>query len=311
MRRRLAFFGSPAWAVPVLEALAAHHEVALVVTQPDKPAGRGLALTPAPVAEAAARLGLPVEKPARLKGNAAFLERFKALGLDAAVTAAYGKLLPPELLEVPRHGFLNLHPSLLPKYRGAAPVQWALIRGERETGVTIMRTDAGLDTGPILLQWRTPIHPDETAPHLAARLRDKGIQLLLEALERLEDLEPRPQPAEGTYAPLLTKADGRIRWTDAARAVYDRHRGVQPWPGSWFVHARDGGGRVRVKVHALCPAEGRGAPGEVLAVEAEGVRVAVGEGAVQLLEVQPEGKRRMSAADWARGYGVRPGARLE
>ncbi|AEB12589.1 methionyl-tRNA formyltransferase [Marinithermus hydrothermalis] len=311
MRRRLAFFGSPAWAVPVLEALAAHHEVVLVVTQPDKPAGRGLALTPAPVAEAAARLGLPVEKPARLKGNAAFLERFKTLGLDAAVTAAYGKLLPPELLEVPRHGFLNLHPSLLPKYRGAAPVQWALIRGERETGVTIMRTDAGLDTGPILLQWRTPIHPDETALELAERLRDKGIQLLLEALERLEDLEPRPQPADGTYAPLLTKEDGRIRWTDPARAVYDRHRGVQPWPGSWFMHARDGGGRVRVKVHALFPAEGQGAPGEVLAVEPEGVRVAVGEGAVRLVEVQPEGKRRMPAADWARGYGLRVGARLE
>nr|WP_233493242.1 MULTISPECIES: methionyl-tRNA formyltransferase [unclassified Meiothermus] len=305
--RRLAFFGSPAWAVPVLEALHDHHQVVLVVAQPDKPAGRGLSLTPPPVAQRARQLGLPVAQPHRLRNNAEFAQQIRALDLDVAVTAAYGKILPAELLELPRHGFLNLHPSDLPKYRGPAPVQWTLINGDPETAVCIVQTDPGMDTGPVVARWRTTVEPDEDAVRLANRLRDRGIQLLLEALRDLEHLTPEPQPLEGTHAPMLKKEDGRVRWTEAARAIYDRHRGVQPWPGSWFEHEGK-----RVKAISLRPREGRasGVAGTVLEVTPNSLIVTAGEGAVELLEVQPEGKRPMRAADWARGYGVKMGTHL-
>ena len=303
--RRLAFFGSPAWAVPVLEALAREHDVALVVTQPDRPKGRGMRLAPSPVAATAERLGIPVAKPRRLRKDQQIAARLRELDLDAAVVAAYGQIIPEEMLKIPRYGFLNIHPSLLPKYRGAAPVNWALINGEPETGVSIMQLDAGMDSGPVYVQEKTTIGPHETAQELSERLRDRGVELLLDVLERLEEREPEPQRGEPSYAPLLTKEDGRIRWEEPAGKVYDRHRGVQPWPGSWFEY----GGR-RVKVLKMRPAEGRGRPGEVLAVEPEDVLVAAGEGALRLIEVQPEGKRSMPAAAWARGYGVVPGTNL-
>lgn len=305
-RRRVAFFGSPAWAVPVLEALHRHHEVRLVVTQPDKPAGRGLELTPCPVARRAAELGLPLEKPARLKKNTEFLERLRALELDVAVTAAYGKILPAELLELPRYGFLNLHPSDLPKYRGPAPVQWTLINGDTETAVSLMKTDAGMDTGPVVSKFHTPVDPDETALELAERLRDKGIELLLEALDGLEHLTLTPQPAEGTHAPMLEKADGRIVWERPASVIYNRHRGVQPWPGSWFELCGK-----RIRVLSMRPTEGSGVPGAVLGVDSSGVAVATGNGAIVLKQVQPEGKKPMPAADWARGVRLEVGSRLE
>ncbi|MCH1927122.1 methionyl-tRNA formyltransferase, partial [Shewanella sp. C31] len=174
---RVAFFGTPEWAVPGLVALDRHHQVGLVVTPPDRPRGRGLRPTPSPVAQYAEARGLPLWKPERLKGNREFLEAFKKAAPEVAVTAAYGKVLPKEVLRVPPWGFLNLHPSLLPQYRGPAPVQWALIRGERETGVAIMKTEEGLDTGPLYAVWRTEILPDEDAVALAGRLRDKGIEL--------------------------------------------------------------------------------------------------------------------------------------
>jgi len=303
--RRIVFFGSPAWAVPVLEALAGRHDVALAVTQTDKPAGRGMRLKESPVAARAKELGIPVLKPKRLRKNPEFLKALRELSPDAAVVAAYGKLIPREVLSVPRFGFLNLHPSLLPKYRGAAPVNWALIEGETETGVSIMRLDEGMDTGPLYRQLRVPIFPEETAAELSERLRDLGIPLLLEVLESLEHETPRPQEGEPSYAPLLTKEDGRIRFEEPAEKILARHRGVQPWPGSWFWHRGK-----RVRVHALRPEPGEGAPGEVLAVGPEGVLVATGKGAVQLLEVQPEGKRRMPAEAWARGYRIAPGDRL-
>jgi len=308
-RRRVAFFGSPAWAVPVLQALHQQHEVVLVVTQPDKPAGRGLRLTPCPVAQWAESQGLRVEKPARLRKNVEFMELFRALDPEVAVTAAYGKILPAELLQIPRFGFLNLHPSDLPKYRGPAPVQWTLIQGELETAVCIMQTDAGMDTGPVVARWRTPIEPDETAVELSSRLRDKGIELLLQALADLEHLKPTPQPPEGTHAPTLQKDDGKIVWSRTADEIYNRHRGVQPWPGSWFEHQGK-----RVKVLQML----RGAPeqttscaepGTILQI-ADGLRVATAQSSLQLREVQPEGKKPMPAADWARGARLRVGDRL-
>ncbi|MGQ9735937.1 MAG: methionyl-tRNA formyltransferase [Thermaceae bacterium] len=303
---RVAFFGSPAWAVPVLKALEEGHQVVLVVTAPDKPKGRGLKPTPTPVAEYAAERGLPLLKPERLKGNRGFLEEFQRARPEVAITAAYGKILPKEVLEIPPHGFLNLHPSLLPKYRGAAPVQWALIRGERTTGVSIMKTEEGLDTGPIYLAYETPIGPDETAVELGERLRDKGVKLLLEVLDRLPFLTPKPQEGEASYAPPLTKEEGRIRFEETAEAIYNRHRGVQPWPGSWFVHR---GERVQVLSMRPVPVEQTAPPGTVLEV-GEGILVQAGEGAVRLLQVKPAGKGGMPAEAWARGRGIQAGVRL-
>jgi len=305
-KRRLAFFGSPAWALPVLQALQRQHQVVLVVTQPDKPAGRGLQLTPCPVAQWAEAQGLRVEKPAKLRKNPQFLGLFGSMGIEVAVTAAYGKILPAELLEVPRFGFLNLHPSDLPKYRGPAPVQWTLINGESETAVCIMQTDAGMDTGPVVARWRTPVEPDETALELAERLRDKGIELLLETLSCLEDLRPEPQAGQATHAPMLEKAHGRIHWDHPARQIYNRYRGVQPWPGSWFEHR---GRRVKV-IRMSNPADAPALPpGTVVRIDG-GLEVATAEGGLCLLEVQPEGKKPMPATDWARGARLRPGDRL-
>lgn len=306
-RRKLAFFGSPAWSVPVMQALHEHHDVLFVVTQPDKPAGRGLQLTACPVAQWAEARGLRVEKPKKLKSNIEFVELFKGLGLDVAVTAAYGKILPGVLIELPKYGFLNLHPSDLPQYRGPAPVQWTLINGDTETAVSIMRTDAGMDTGPVVSKWHTPVDPDETAIELSNRLRDKGIELLLDAIKDLEHLPLTPQPEAGSHAPLLEKDDGKIFWERTAAEIYNRHRGVQPWPGSWFEH----GGR-RVKVLKVSKVEGqtsKAASGTVIGI-AEGLEVSTGQGNIVLLEVQPEGKRAMSAADWARGARINPEDRL-
>lgn len=326
-RLRVALFGSPAFALPTLEALHARRELVLVVSQPDRPAGRGLRSSPPATARRARELGLPLEQPPRLKGNAAFARRLEALELDVAVTAAYGKILPATLLAVPHDGFLNVHASLLPRYRGAAPVQWALIRGERETGVSIMRTDPGLDTGPVCLQRAIAIPDEAAAPELMAALAELGARALSEALDRLAagTLTCRPQDeAEATHAPMLTREDGRIRWRDPADAVSARHRGVKGWPGSHFTVGEDSGSRP-VKVPELRPAGGPGPvfgaaraagagatpePGTVLAVDAEGMTVACGRGAVVLVRVQPPGKRAMPARDWANGRGVRPGVRL-
>jgi len=309
----VAFFGSPAWAVPVLEALHHQHQVVLVVTQPDKPAGRGLQLTPCPVAQWAESQGLRVEKPPKLSKNADFLQLCRLLNLEVAVTAAYGKILPALLLEVPKFGFLNLHPSDLPKYRGPAPVQWTLINGDAETAVSIMQTDVGMDTGPLVARWQTRVEPDETAVELAGRLRDKGIELLLEAIADLEHLQHIPQPSEGTHAPMLQKDHGKIVWERSASEIYNRYRGVQPWPGSWFEHQ---GRRVKVTRMSRVGGLGLGSsndantealePGAV-AQSSEGWVVVTGDGCLSLLEVQPEGKKPMSALDWARGVRIQPG----
>lgn len=304
--RRIAFFGSPAWAVPVLQALHDHHQVVLVVTQPDKPVGRGLKLTPCPVAQRAQELNLKLAQPSKLRRNAEFLEQLRQLAPAVAVTAAYGKLLPEELLQIPPYGFLNLHPSALPLLRGPAPVPWTLIEGQTQTEICLMQTDVGMDTGPVIARWSTAVDPHETAPQLADRLRDQGIRLLLEALENLDHLEATPQPAEGSHAPMLDRETGRLRLADPAQAIYNRHRGVQPWPGTWF----DYQGK-RIKVSRLEVAEGSGQPGTLLALQAQGLVVAAGTGAIRLLEVQPEGKRPMPALDWARGSRLTVGQLLQ
>jgi methionyl-tRNA formyltransferase len=252
-----------------------------------------------------------LEQPAKLRGNAAFHETLAGLELDAAVTAAYGKILPAKLLAVPRHGFLNVHASLLPKYRGAAPIQWALINGESETGVSIMQTEAGLDTGPVRHVRRLDIQPEDTALTLFEKLAALGAKAIVEALDSLAEgrLPCRPQDdAHATHAPPLTKDDGRIRWDESARAICDRYRGVLAWPGSWT--ERQG---QPLKVHRLSRVEDRNPdarPGEVFSVTPEGVTVAAGAGSVLLQEVQPPNKARMSAQAWANGYRVKAGERL-
>lgn len=310
-RLRVALFGSPEFAVEVLQALTDRHDVVLAVAQPDKPAGRGLEVRPPAVAAAARTLGIPLAQPQRLRGDTAFQRRLMDADLDVAVTAAYGKILPGDLLGVPRHGFLNVHASLLPKYRGAAPVQWALIEGETRTGATIMQTDEGLDTGPIRHQKALSIGAHETAAELFPRLATLGVEALLEALDLLaaQELPSRPQDDDhATSAPLLDREDGHIDWTRSATASYDRYRGVFVWPGSWFDL-----GDTTVKVRRMRPAgqdATKSAPGEVLAVTADGVTVAAGSGALTLITVQPASKPSMSARDWANGYGIEPGVHL-
>lgn len=303
---RVAFFGSPAFALPVLEALRERFEVVLVVAQPDKPVGRGLKLTPPPVAARALELGLPLAQPAKLRNNPDFEAVLRDSGAEVAVTCAYGKILPASLLTVPPRGFLNTHTSLLPKYRGAAPIQWALIRGETVTGTTIMQTDPGLDTGPILLQESLNIQPDWTSVELSAALSEQAARLIVEALSQLDGLTPMPQDeAQATHAPLLDKEDGRVRWTESARAVFDRYRGVYSWPGSFTTWR----GRL-LKITGMRLGEGLGEPGEIVSLSPGGLTVACGEGAVELITVQPEGKRPMPAADWWRGAGGHLGERL-
>jgi methionyl-tRNA formyltransferase len=222
---RLAFLGTPSFAVPTLEALvAAGHEVLCVVTQPDRPSGRGQRVGAPPVKEAAVRLGLPVWQPERIRRPEA-VERLRAVPFDAMVVVGYGQIIPQAVIDLAPLGILNVHASLLPKYRGAAPVQWAIVNGETSTGVTIMRIDAGLDTGDVLLEMETEIGPDETAAELAARLSVMGARLLVEALDRIHEIRPEPQdPARATYAPLLKKEDGLVDWRQSALRVHNRAR---------------------------------------------------------------------------------------
>ena len=294
--------GSPAFAVPTLRALhAAGHQVAAVYSQPPRPAGRGRALTPCPVHEAAQALGLPVRTPARLRNDVAEHAAFAALDLDAAVVAAYGLILPPAMLAAPRRGCLNVHASLLPRWRGAAPIQAAVLAGDAETGITVMQMDAGLDTGAMLLRGRVPIGPRTTAADLHDALAALGADLILQALQDLP--APVPQPAEGaTYAPKLTRDSGRLDWTRPAALLDRQVRAFTPWPGAWATL-----GAETLKVLRAEPAEGAGPPGTVL----DGaLLVACGEGALRLLRVQRPGRAPMEADALLRGFPVPPGTLL-
>ncbi len=299
---RLVFFGTPDFAVPTLEALvAAGEEVAAVVTQPDRPRGRGRRLLPPPVKVRAQALGLPVLQPGRLK-DPEFLARLRELEPELLVVAAYGRLLPPELLALPRVGCLNVHASLLPRYRGAAPVAWVLIEGEAETGVTIMWMVAELDAGPIFLQERVPIGPEDNAGTLSARLAEVGARLLAAALERLRRGEAVriPQPDTGvTYAPPLTPEMQRLDFTREARAVAGRIRGLDPEPGAYTLFQGQRlklfGGRVARETGSPAP------PGTVLGLTPYGLEIACGRGTVTVRELQLPGRKRLPAADFLRG----------
>ena len=311
---RLIFMGTPASAVPSLRRCVEDgHEVVAVWTQPDRPAGRGNRLHVPPVKEFALERGLTVRQPEKIKTDAAF-DLFTHRTVDAVVVVAYGRILPPAYLRAPLRGCVNVHFSLLPKYRGAAPVNWAVVRGEQETGVTTMLMEEGLDTGPILLQRATPIGAEETAPELLARLAEDGAELLSETLARLVELEARPQDASAaTHAPMLRREDGLIDWGMSAADIERRVRGFQPWPNA---HTTLQGRRLVVlKAEAVEELEGgaRGAsgPGEVVEARGDRLVVACGGGtSLRLLDVQPEGKRRMGARDLINGTHVAAGEKL-
>ena len=304
-RARIAFFGTPPFAVPALRASQAVGTVVAVVTQPDRPRGRGQHVTPPAVKAEAEGAGLAVLQPPKLKGTD-LGERLRAMQLDVAVVAAYGRILPPEVLAAPRLGCVNVHASLLPRWRGAAPIQWAIASGDAETGVCLMQMEAGLDTGPVLAVRRTPILPEDTSESLHLRLSELGGALVREELPRLlaGALTAHPQPAEGvTLARLVEKEDGRLDWSRPAVELERRVRAFVPWPGGWTPL-----GPQLLKVWRAEVVPGAGPPGTVLAAQGR-LEVACAEGALRLVEVQPEGKRRMSAAEFLSGHRLREGER--
>jgi methionyl-tRNA formyltransferase len=301
---RVLFYGTPAFALPTLRALLARHQVVAAVTQPDRPAGRGQRGQAPPVKVVALGHEIPVLQPERVR-EPGWPERLAAHPADVAVVVAFGQILPPAVLAVPRQGSINVHASLLPRYRGAAPVAWAIIRGERETGITTFQMDAGMDTGPVLLQRTTPIGPDETAGDLAERLAALGAEILLETLDRLEDVRPVPQDSRSaTMAPRLRKEDGVLDWTESAVALAARIRGVNPWPGA--VTVAPGG---RLLIWRARPLPGRGEPGVLTPVDGQ-VAVGTGAGLLMPLEVQPENRRAMAWDAYLRGARLAPGAPL-
>ena len=292
---RVVFFGTPEFAVPTLEAVAREHEVVLVVAQPDKPAGRGMKMQAPAVAVRALELGLPLLQPPKIR-NEEFLGQVAAVQPDAGVVVAYGKILPAALLEIPPHGFLNVHASILPRWRGAAPIQRAIEAGDKVTGVTIMRVDEQLDHGPMLRIETTAIGSDERTPQLAGRLARIGGEALATVLR---DMPPGVEQdhEQATYAAKIEKSEGEITFAEPARVIYDRFRAFEPWPG---IFRRD------LKLTEIRPAEGDGRPGAILSVD-DGVVVACGEGAIRILELQRPGKPRTPAAAVARGLGWKAG----
>jgi methionyl-tRNA formyltransferase len=304
--------GTPRFAVPTLEGLVTSGEdIVAVVSQPDQPAGRGQKVTPPPVKEYALGKGLAVLQPLKMK-DPTFLGHLQGLKPDLAVVVAFGRILPPEILKIPRLACVNVHASLLPKYRGAAPIQWAVINGETETGVTTMMMDEGMDTGPILLQEKTAIQATETAGQLADRLSIMGARLLIQTLEILKraGLQPRPQDsALATYAPLLKKEHGKIRWEQEARQVYNLIRGTDPWPGAYTFYKEE---RWRIfKARIMEDGKESGRPGQIVKVEKAEVQVATGRGILSLEELQTPNSRRMTFQEYLAGHPVEEGVILQ
>jgi methionyl-tRNA formyltransferase len=297
---RVVFLGTPEFAVPSLNALASEHDVLAVFTQPDRPKGRGKELAESPVKTAASALDLPIHQPERIRRPDS-VELLKTLRPEIMVVVGYGQIIPQSIIDLPKHGILNVHASLLPKYRGAAPIQWAVASGERKTGITIMQIDAGLDTGDMLLKAETAIGAEETAPELSSRLAPLGAELLLEAIRRIANGTARwekQNDQEATLAPILKKEDGWIDWSRPAQQIYDRLRGFMPWPGAYTSFRGQ-----QISVLAARPAEMPPcSPGSV-AVENRRVFAGCGNGtALELLEVQLAGKKPMTAGAFLNGY---------
>ncbi len=298
---RVVFLGTPEFAVPSLEAVARQHDVAAVFTQPDRPKGRAQQLAQSAVKMAALALGIPVHQPERVRRPESFA-LLQSLAADIMIVVGYGQIIPQSIIDLPRFGILNVHASLLPRYRGAAPIQWALANGESETGVTIMRIDAGLDTGDMLLKGSLSIAPDETAPELSARLAPLGAELLLEAVAQMEAGTARPEKQDGTKATLariLIKEDGQVNWSDPAAAIYNRYRGFYAWPGTYTTFRGQ-----QLSITSMRPADGAGdaAPGRLLR-QRRRLLVGCGEAsALELMEVQLAGKKRMTAEALLNGY---------
>lgn len=313
-RLPVIFMGSAELACASLQALhrAEFIELRAVVTQPDKPKGRDLKLSPTPVGVLAETLGLALHKPRRAR-DPEFIELIRALRPELIVVVAYGQILPQTLLDIPLHGCLNVHTSILPKYRGAAPIQWAIVEGETETGVSLMRMDAGLDTGPVIAEARTPIRDEDDAQTLHDRLAGLGADRLLQTIPDYiaGRIQPVDQPAEGsTYARKITKEDGRIDWSRPARAIFNQIRGFNPWPGA-FTHLSMGGRSRLLKVwRGQVEETASGQPGEIMAAGGEDLVVACGSGALRILELQPEGSRRMSAREFLSGHPLPAGTVL-
>jgi methionyl-tRNA formyltransferase len=313
----LVFCGTPRFAVPTLEKIVeAGRSVALVITQPDRPRGRGMEMAVSPVKDAAMHLKLAVSQPAALKNNVEFRDQLTAIQPDAIIVVGYGRIIPQWMIDLPRFGNLNLHASLLPKYRGAAPIQWAIANGESVTGVTTMRIDAGLDTGDILMQRELPIGREDTAETLGPHLASVGADLMVEALRELENGKVRPTPqddSQATLAPILKKEDGRMDFSRDANDLFNRLRGFQPWPGAFTIFK---GKTLQVHGAQPLPAPVALTPGQIAI---RGSRLFVGCGknenedvatALELIEVQLEGKRRMTAHEFINGYRPKSGDRL-
>lgn len=297
---KLVYMGTPQFAVlPLLSLVEAGHEIAAVVTRIDKPAGRGRAVAAPAVKRAALERGLRVYQPKRVR-EPEFIEILRTLAPEAIVVAAYGQILPQEILTLPKYGCINIHASLLPRYRGAAPITWALVRGETETGNTIMQMDQGMDTGPILLQERIPIDPRDTAGTLTEKLSLQGAKMITTALPLIASgkLLPTVQDSSrATLAPLLKKEDGRIDWEREAQEIHNRVRGMSPWPGAYTVLDNK-----TVKLIETAVVDGSAEPGRLLEKDRNTLFAGTGSGLLQLLTIQPEGKKPMSAAEFLRGH---------
>jgi methionyl-tRNA formyltransferase len=312
---RIVFMGTPEFAVPSLQALLDADpdrvgRVVGVVTQPDRPKGRGQHLAPPPIKLLAQQAGLPILQPVKMK-DPDFLDGLRGWSPDVIAVTAFGRILPPVVLDLPPMGCVNVHGSLLPKYRGAAPIQWAVINGETETGITTMLMDPGLDTGPMLLRETVPIHPTDTAGDLAARLAPLGGRLLAETITGLKNGRLRPIPqdhAQATLAPLLKKEDGLLHWTDTAVALANRIRGLTPWPGAYTYHGEERWQIWRAQAAPVGCAEA--APGTILEVIKEGLRIATGNGSLLIREIQPASGKRLSVIQYLAGHHVAAGALL-
>jgi len=308
---KLVFCGTPQFAVPSLLAMIdAGHEIALTLTQPDRPSGRGMQLTPPPVKQMAEAAGLEVFQPEKIKHNLELRERLTAIAPDAIVVVAYGRIIPKWMLDLPKFGNINVHGSLLPKYRGAAPIQWAIASGETVTGVTTMRLDEGLDTGPMLLRREVPIGVSETAEDLYPKLSQIGAELLVQTMIGLQagSIVPQIQDESGaSHAPILSRDDGAIDFSRSAKEIYDRWRGFQPWPGAWTTLSGK-----KLVISKLLPAHvsATAEPGQ-LHLDQGHLFASCGESTwISLDEVQLEGKRRMPAEDFLRGFALKSGDRL-